>query len=55
MVNGRLAKKDYLQISTFPNLVIVEQKRVFHDLQKKATKKATKKVVKSWPAGHNQA
>ena len=38
--------KDYLQINVFPDLVVVEQEEKPHVLQKKATGRATSKVVR---------
>ena len=55
LFNSQLAKKSYLQISVFLDLVVVEKERVFYALQKKTIKKVTSEVVKSWLARHNQA
>ena len=49
-----LARKDYLQISAFPDLVVVEREGALHALQRKATGRAVSKVVKEtagwmWP------
>lgn len=49
-----LARKDYLQISTFLDLVIVKQEEVPYALQKKATERATSKMVRSWLARYSR-
>ena len=53
-LDGRLARKDYLQISAFLDLVVVEREEVPHALQKKATGGATSEVVRSRLAGRGQ-
>ena len=40
LFDGRLARKDYLQISAFPDLVVVEREENPHALQRKATGRA---------------
>lgn len=55
LFNCQLTKKDYLQINGFLDLVVVEQEQNPHTLQKKATERATKKVIRettnqTWPA-----
>ena len=50
----KLLRKDYLQINAFPDLVVVEREEYPHALQKKATRRATSKVVRevtswTWP------
>ena len=49
-----LARKDYLQISAFPDLVVVEREEVPYALQKKATGGATIEVVRSRLAGRSR-
>ena len=47
----KLSRKDYLQTNAFPNLVVVEQEKYPHALQRKATGGAMSKVVRetaSW-------
>ena len=47
----KLLRKDYLQINTFPDLVVVERERYLHVLYKKAIREATSEVVRetaSW-------
>ena len=52
----RLTREDYLQTNTFPNLVMVEQEKCPHALQRKATGVgATRKVVRRRLAGRGQA
>ena len=52
----RLTRKNYLQTSAFPNLVVVEREKYPHALQRKATGGgATSKVVRRWLAGRGQA
>ena len=51
---SRLARKDYLQISVFLNLIIVKQEEVTYVLQKKAIRGAINKVMRSWLAGRSQ-
>ena len=51
---SRLARKNYLQISTFLNPVMVKQKRVSHTLWK-ATGGAISKVVRKQLTGRSQA
>ena len=53
LLDGRLARKDYLQISAFMDLVVVEREGVPHALQKKATGGATSKVVRRRLAGRS--
>ena len=54
LLDGQLTRKNYLQISGFLDLVLVEQEKVPHTLQK-ATKRATKKVVKKQLVERNLA
>ena len=52
----RLTREDYLQTNAFPNLVVVEQEKYPHALQKKATGGgAMSKVVRRRLAEHGQA
>lgn len=46
MLDCRFARKNYLQINVFPNLVIVKQEENSYILSKKAIKKATNKMVR---------
>ena len=46
LLDGWFARKDYLQINIFPDLIVVEQEESFYALLKKATKGATSEVVR---------
>ena len=51
LLDCKLARKDYLQISAFLDLVVVERKGVPHALQKQATRGATTEMMRSRLAG----
>ena len=46
LFDAQLTKKNYLQISAFLDLMIIEQEEVFHTIQKKTIGKAMSKVIK---------
>ena len=54
LLDGRLARKNYLQISVFLNPIVIEQEKVPHALWK-TTGEATSKVVRRRLTGRGQA
>lgn len=46
MFNCRLTKKDYLKINSFLDLIVMEQEKNPHILERKATRGAISKMVR---------
>ena len=53
LLDSQLTRKNYLQISIFLDLVVVEQEKVFHALRENIIE-ILNKLVRRWLAGHIQ-